>query len=103
VNETVNLAFGEGNTLVRVAELIGQALGVEPQMTLAPSLLGEVTRYVADISKARDLLGWSPQTPLDEGVPKGVAWFREHRAAHPEEDRPIVADASIGWKTLAPS
>jgi dTDP-D-glucose 4,6-dehydratase len=70
-------------------------------MTLAPSLLGEVTRYVADISKARDLLGWEPRTPLDEGVPKAVRWFLEHRAAHPEEDRPIVADTSIGWKTLA--
>ena len=58
-------------------------------MTMAPSLLGEVTRYVADISKARDLLGWSPQTPLDEGIPRAVAWFSEHRAAHPEEDAPV--------------
>jgi nucleoside-diphosphate-sugar epimerase len=101
VNETINLAFGQGNTLVRVAELIGQELGVEPKMTLAPSLLGEVTRYVADISKARELLGWQPATPLDVGVARGVRWFKEHRAAHPEEDRLIVADTSIGWKTLA--
>jgi nucleoside-diphosphate-sugar epimerase len=101
VNETVNLAYGQGNTLVRVAELIGQELGVEPKMTLAPSLLGEVTRYVADISKARELLGWEPATSLDVGVPKAVRWFKEHRASHPEEDRPIVADSSIGWKTLA--
>jgi UDP-glucose 4-epimerase len=101
VNETINLAYGQGNTLVRVAELIGKELGVEPKMTLAPSLLGEVTRYVADISKARELLGWEPRTPLEEGVPKAVRWFLEHRAAHPEEDRPIVADTSIGWKTLA--
>jgi nucleoside-diphosphate-sugar epimerase len=101
VNETINLAFGQGNTLVRVAELIGGELGVKPEMTLAPSLLGEVTRYVADISTARELLGWQPRTPLDEGVPRAVRWFREHRAAHPEEDRPVVADTSIGWKTLA--
>ena len=101
VNETINLAFGQGNTLVRVAELIGKELGVDPKMTLAPSLLGEVTRYVADISKARELLGWQPSTSLDEGVPKAVRWFLEHRADHPEEDRPIVADTSIGWKTLA--
>ena len=36
-NETINLAFGEGNTLVRAAELIAAELGVEPQMTIAPS------------------------------------------------------------------
>jgi UDP-glucuronate 4-epimerase len=102
-NETINLAYGEGNTLVRAAELIAAELDVEPKMTIAPSLLGEVTRYVADIRKARDLLAWEPQTPLAEGIPKAVAWFRDHRAAHPEEDRPVVNEGdSVGWKTPAP-
>jgi tRNA-2-methylthio-N6-dimethylallyladenosine synthase len=101
-NETINLAFGEGNTLVRAAELIAAELDVEPQMTIAPSLLGEVTRYVADIRKARDLLGWEPQVPLAEGIPRAVSWFREHRAAHPEEDQPVANEGdSVGWKTPA--
>ena len=101
-NETINLAFGEGNTLVRAAELIAAELDVEPKMTIAPSLLGEVTRYVADIRKAHDLLGWQPQVPLQEGIPRAVAWFREHRAAHPEEDRAVVNEGdSVGWKTPA--
>jgi UDP-glucuronate 4-epimerase len=93
-NETVNLAYGQGNTLLRAAELIASELGVEPRITLAPSLVGEVTHYVADIRKAHDLLGWDPKTPLDEGIPRAVAWFREWRAAHPEEDRPLAADPS---------
>src|ERR671910_195125 len=102
VNETINLAFGEGNTLVRAAELIAAELDVEPKMTIAPSLLGEVTRYVADIRKARDLLGWEPQVPLEDGIPRAVTWFKQHRAAHPEEDRPVVNEGdSVGWKTLA--
>jgi UDP-glucose 4-epimerase len=88
-NQTVNLAFGQGNTLVRAAELIAGELGVDPQIEIAPSLLGEVTHYVADVSKARELLGWTPQTPLDDGIPRSVAWFKEWRAAHPEEDRPF--------------
>jgi nucleoside-diphosphate-sugar epimerase len=91
-NETINLAYGVGNTLVRAAELIGAELGVEPRMTFAPSLLGEVTHYVADIRKAADLLGWRPGVPLAEGIPSAVAWFREHRAAHPEEDVPLAWD-----------
>ena len=100
-NETINLAYGAGNTLVRVAELIGAALDVPPRMTLAPALLGEVTRYVADIQKAHDLLGYMPRVPLEEGIPRAVAWFRAWRAAHPEEDRPLVEDpheASRAWK-----
>jgi UDP-glucose 4-epimerase len=79
INETINLAYGQGNTLVRAAELIAGELGVEPQIAFTPSLLGEVTHYVADIRKARDLLGWEPRVPLDEGIPRAVAWFREHR------------------------
>jgi dTDP-D-glucose 4,6-dehydratase len=48
-----------------------------------------VTHYVADVTKARELLGWEPRTPLDDGIPKSVAWFREWRATHPEENRPF--------------
>ena len=72
VNETINLAYGEGNTLVRAAELIGRAVGREPAMTMAPALVGEVTYYVADISKAQELLRWAPTTPLVEGIPLAV-------------------------------
>jgi UDP-glucose 4-epimerase len=107
-NQTVNLAYGEGNTLVRAAELIAAELGVEPQITTAPSLLGEVTHYVADIRKARELLGWEPQTPLAEGIPRSVAWFKEWRAAHPEEDRPFertifAGEVEHGFKQPAPA
>lgn len=75
VNETINLAYGEGNTLVTAAELIGEAVGREPRMTMAPPLIGEVTYYVADISKAKELLGWLPQTPLAQGIPLAVQWW----------------------------
>jgi len=73
-NQTINLAYGKGNTLVKMAHLIGDALGKEPRITLAPSLLGEVTHYVADISKAKELLGYDPQVPLEEGIPRAVEW-----------------------------
>jgi UDP-glucose 4-epimerase len=92
-NETINLAYGQGNTLVRAAELIAEELGVSPVINRAPSLLGEVTRYVADIRKARELLDWQPSTPLDQGIPKAVAWFREWRTDHPfDEERPLLHD-----------
>jgi nucleoside-diphosphate-sugar epimerase len=94
VNETINLAYGQGNTLVRAAELVGEALGVEPRITLAPSLLGEVTHYIADISRARSLLGWEPRVPLAEGIPRAVGWFREWRERHPEEDVELVLTGS---------
>jgi nucleoside-diphosphate-sugar epimerase len=93
-NETINLAYGQGNTLVRVAELIGEATGKNPDVTLAPPLLGEVTRYVADIGRARGLLDWEPSVPLETGIARSVAWFNEWRATHPEEDRLLELDGS---------
>ena len=105
-NETINLAYGQGNTLVRAATLIADELGVEPAITLAPSLLGEVTHYVADIRKAREVLGWVPETPLDAGIPRAVEWFRAWRAEHPEEnrrfERPVAEDElAHGYKQPA--
>lgn len=78
MNQTINLAYGRGNTLVKLAELIGGEFGVAPQISYTPSQSGEVTHYVADIGKARNLLGYSPQTPLEAGIPKAVAWSRNH-------------------------
>jgi UDP-glucose 4-epimerase len=91
VNQTINLAYGQGNTLVHCAERIAAELGVRPRMTMAPSLLGEVTHYVADLSKAREFLDYDPQVALDVGIQRAVAWFREHRDSHPEEDGPVTA------------
>ncbi|HEU5014088.1 MAG TPA: NAD(P)-dependent oxidoreductase [Roseiflexaceae bacterium] len=78
-NQTINLAYGEGNSLVRMAEFIVDALGVtDAQINVEPAKrVGEVSRYVADISRAQELLGYHPQVPLDEGIRRAVAWARE--------------------------
>lgn len=73
-SHTINLAYGQGNSLVTMARYVGEALGVAPQINIAPSRVGEVTHYVANIGKARALLDYAPQTPLREGIHKAVAW-----------------------------
>ncbi len=98
VNETINLAYGRGSSLVHAARLIAAELGVEPRMTLAPSLLGEVTHYVADLTKARSLLGYEPRVAIEEGISRSVAWFLDHRAAHPEQEE--LAPAEDGSSQL---
>jgi UDP-glucose 4-epimerase len=84
-DETINLAYGKGDNLVHAAELIATRLGVEADLTVAPSLTGEVTHYIADLSRATELLGYEPKVSLEEGIPRAVDWFLERRAAHPEE------------------
>jgi nucleoside-diphosphate-sugar epimerase len=84
-NHTINLAFGQGNSLVSMANFIGEALAIRPEMTVMPARVGEVTRYIANIGKARALLGYNPSTPLREGIHKAVAWSTEWWTAHPED------------------
>jgi nucleoside-diphosphate-sugar epimerase len=80
-NRTINLAYGKGNSLVRMAELIGEALGVRPQIIVEPSKrAGEVSYYVANIALARELLGYEPQVALDEGIRRSVAWSQAEAA-----------------------
>jgi len=73
-NHTINLAYGQGNSLVNMAKFVGEELGVEPNMTIKPARVGEVTHYVANIGKARALLDYVPQHSLRQGIAKTVAW-----------------------------
>ena len=77
VNQTINLAYGQGQTLLDLVTLIELAVGKPAVATYQPSQTGEVTRYVADIGKAKQLLGYHPQTPLTVGISKYVRWCRE--------------------------
>jgi UDP-glucuronate 4-epimerase len=77
VNQTINLAYGQGQTLFDLVTLIELSLGKPASATYEPARTGEVTRYVADITKARQLLGYAPQTPLPWGITKYVKWLKE--------------------------
>lgn len=82
-NHTINLACGQGNTLVTMAQYVGEALGVSPDITVESSRVGEVTHYVADIGKARSLLGYSPTMTLREGIRQSVSWCMDWWKTHP--------------------
>lgn len=75
-NDTINLAYGQGNTLHDLVNLLELVLQTEAKVDYQPSRVGEVTRYVADISKARRILGYSPSVPLTAGIPRYADWWR---------------------------
>lgn len=81
-NHTVNLAYGQGNSLVAMAQYIGAALNVTPDITVLPARTGEVTRYIANIGKATALLGYRPTTSLEEGISQAVPWCLDWWATH---------------------
>jgi nucleoside-diphosphate-sugar epimerase len=75
--ETINVAYGQGATLVDVVNLIGLALHKRPDVRFEAARAGEVMRYVADLTKARQRIGYAPKVPLTEGIPRAIEWQRE--------------------------
>jgi UDP-glucose 4-epimerase len=74
-NETINLAHGSGSPLKLVVETFEGALGRQADVTFEDARVGEVTHYVADITQARKLLDFDPQTPLVDGLQRAAEWY----------------------------
>lgn len=71
--------LGESRTidLLGLIRLIEQALGKKADLRFHPAEPGDVPVTYADISRARALLDYDPQVPLDAGVPLFVEWFEK--------------------------
>ena len=82
-NQTINLAFGQGNSLVTMANLIGESMGVRPKIQIAPTRVGEVSYYIANIGKARAILDYTPKNSLQQGITKAVSWCLDWWSEHP--------------------
>lgn len=74
-NETYNLAYGEGTTILQLAEDMKKLLKSDSPIEIGQSRTGEVTHYIADISKAKKTFGYDPKTSFAEGIRKSVEWY----------------------------
>ena len=75
--EIFNLGENETTTLAKLISSIEKALGKKALIERLPEQKGDMPLTAADITKARTLLGYAPRTPIREGIPKFVAWYRE--------------------------
>ena len=75
-NETYNLAYGEGTTIMHLAEQIIKLLESSSQIETTSSRTGEVTHYIADISKAKKAFGYSPKTNFEDGIRLSMEWYK---------------------------
>lgn len=75
VHEVFNLGESETTELSRLIELLEASLGQKALIDHQPMQPGDVPMTFADISKARRLLNYSPQTKIEQGIPKFAEWF----------------------------
>jgi UDP-glucuronate 4-epimerase len=78
--EIINLGGGRNpvslNTIIEKLEvLIGKQANIENK----PFHIADIKETWADITKAKNLLGWEPQTNLDQGLENSVQWYMDNR------------------------
>ncbi|MBC7953867.1 MAG: NAD-dependent epimerase/dehydratase family protein [Rhodospirillaceae bacterium] len=74
--------YNIGNTrsekLMDFVGLVEQCLGRKAEYQFAPMQAGDVKETYADISAIQRDCGFAPTTPISEGVPKFIAWFKQY-------------------------
>jgi UDP-glucose 4-epimerase len=76
VGRVFNIATGRQYSLLQLIDSINGALGMKVEPVFAPARAGDVKESVADISAAREALGYEPQIDFDEGLRRSIDYYR---------------------------
>lgn len=77
--EVINLGSDQPVVLADAIRLVEELVGKKAQIEYRPRHPADVLATWADISKAKLLLDWRPQTKFQEGVAQLVNWYQENR------------------------
>jgi nucleoside-diphosphate-sugar epimerase len=80
VVEIVNIGSGKGITLKEIALNIAKQIGADEnllQFGVLPYRPDEIMYSVANIEKAKNLLGWEPKTSLEKGIENMIRWYKQ--------------------------
>ncbi len=75
----MNLATGAAVTLNQAFEILSGLTGYQGKPAYAEPRSGDIRHSLADIGRARELLGYTPQVDFREGIRRTVEWYRTAR------------------------
>ena len=75
--QVVNVATGTSISLNRLFASMRDLLGSRLDVAYGPARSGDVKDSLADITRARTLLGYEPLVPFEAGLKKTIDWYRE--------------------------
>jgi UDP-glucuronate decarboxylase len=75
--QPVNLGNPEENTIRDLAELIIRLTASKSRFEEAPLPQDDPRQRQPDITRAKSCIGWSPTVPVEYGMKKTIAYFRE--------------------------
>jgi nucleoside-diphosphate-sugar epimerase len=77
----MNVAVGSSYTLNELVRTLRELLDSDVEPDYAPPRPGDVRESLADISLARELIGYEPSVGFEEGLERTIAWIVEQRVA----------------------
>ncbi len=73
-----NIAYGGREYLIDIYYGLTKALGLDIEPNFGPDRKGDIKHSNADISKAKQLLGYDPQYSFDEGIKLAIEWYKNN-------------------------
>jgi UDP-N-acetylglucosamine 4-epimerase len=77
VNQVYNIAYGRQTSLLQLFNGLKKISTSNLEPLYAPERLGDVKHSLADISKAKNLLGYDPKISVEEGLKKTFEWYKK--------------------------
>ncbi len=79
VNQVYNIACGHQTSLNELFDHLRKEAGSELQPLYGPERVGDVKHSLADISKAKRLLGYNPEISVENGLKKTFSWYKNNK------------------------
>ena len=79
INQVYNIACGEQTSLLELFNGLKKEAATSLEPVFGPERLGDVKHSLADISKARQLLGYNPVVNVEEGLQKTFNWYKSQK------------------------
>lgn len=76
--EAFNIAYGGREYLLDIYYGLTEALGLDVEPNFGPDRPGDIKHSNADISKAKQLLGYDPDWSFDRGIKAAIRWYKEN-------------------------
>lgn len=94
VHDPINLGNANEFTMRELADEVARATGVAAQLRYSPLPADDPQQRRPDLTRAKDLLAWSPTVQLAEGLKRTVAYFRESLAGKTDTTRVLRAEGA---------
>lgn len=76
--EAYNIAYGGREYLIDVYKCLTDALGMDVEPEFGPDRAGDIKHSNADISKAKEKLGYNPQWSFEKGIQEAIEWYKSN-------------------------